>query len=505
MILTYFILIPFIGGLLSWTIGIITKNTKIIKYISLITIIITFLLSLIVLIYNNKEKYETNKFPNWKIEYIQPWIPKFGINIHLAMDNISNIMIILSTFMGIISILCSWSKIDKQIGAFYFNLLWSISNTIGIFLSIDMLLLFIFWEITIFPIYFLIILWGNPTNTIIQRIHAAKKFLIYSQISGITMLVSILSLVIIYHNNEKIWTFNYEELLKIQNSKILDYIIMLGFFISFTIKIPIIPFHNWLIHVHKTSPIYNTIELTSLLLKTGIYGLFRFNLIFFPKISYNFSYFAMLIGIISILYGSWMAFSQTNIKKLIAYSNISHSGYIIVALYSENQLAYQGAIIYIIANTISSSGLFIMSEQLYNRLHTHDIRNMGGIWEKLNFLPGMSIFLFSATLGIPGTGNFIGEIAILFGVFQTTPIVSIILAYGLIFSTIYSIITIQKIFFGKNIKIKKPLKKITKKEKIIIYTIGISSIFIGIFPKFITNITFNNIKNINYYVIKNKI
>ncbi|CEN32329.1 NADH-quinone oxidoreductase subunit M [Candidatus Westeberhardia cardiocondylae] len=504
MLLPYLILIPFTGGILSWQLEKFTSNTKIIKWISLISTVMTFVLSIIVWVQGEQTYQISNKtYPKWKLEYVYPWISDLGINIHFAIDGLSGLMIILSGLLGMASILCSWSEINYKPGTFYFHLLWIIGSVIGIFLSINMFIFFIFWEIILIPTYFLIILWGCPTYNIYARIISAKKLLLYFQISGLIMLMAILNLASIHYYNNGFWTFEYEDLLQTKTTKTLEYLNMLSFFLAFTIKIPIIPIHGWAATVHKQSPTANSIELTSLLLKTGVYGLLRFNLTLFPQASNHFSYAAVLIGMTSMFYGAWMAYSQMNMKTFIAYTNISHMGLIIIAIYSNSLIAYQGAIIYMIANTLSSSGMFIICGQLYERLRTHNMRIMGGLWDKLNTIPKISLFFFAATFSIPGTGNFIGEIIILFGTFQNMPIITIIISFWLIFSAIYSLKKMQQVYYGKN-KIKNPLKKVTKREKFIIYLITYSIIFIGLFPKSIINIYFNTINNIHHYIITHK-
>ncbi|MCR3754916.1 MAG: NADH:quinone oxidoreductase subunit M [Candidatus Westeberhardia cardiocondylae] len=503
MLLPYLVLIPFIGGLISWKIDNITNNKKITKFVSLITMGITLSLSIILWTQEEKENI-SNTFPHWKSEYTLEWISRFGINIHFAIDNLSNTMIILSTFMGIIAILCSsGSEIKNHLGAFHFNILWAITNVIGIFLSVDMILFYIFWEITLFPIYFLIILWGLPTSTLYERISSAKKFLVYSQTSGIIMLTSILVLASVYHWNYGIWTFSYENLLNTKIPKILEPAIMLGFFLAFSLKIPIIPFHAWLPNAHKQAPTAGSIELTGLLLKTGIYGIFRFNLPLFPHSSYNFSTIATYIGIIGIFYGAWMAYTQNNIKKVIAYSNISHMGYAIIAAYSQNKLAYQGTILHIIAHTISSAGIFIIFGQIYKRVQTYNIKKIDGMWNKLQTIPSMLLFFFAATLGIPGTGNFIGETTILFGIYAETPILATIASMGLIITTVYTLKIMQKILYQDK-KFHKKIQHVTKQEQCIVYLIAILLILTGIFPQFIIQKSNNTMNNIHEYFTTHK-
>ncbi|QJC33827.1 NADH-quinone oxidoreductase subunit M [Enterobacteriaceae endosymbiont of Donacia provostii] len=501
MLLPCFILIPFFSGLICWQSEKI--NSKFPRWISLISISFIFIISIIQLIlytyFSKKNIYF--QYPIWISEFMLKWIPRFGIHFHLAMDELSLIMINLTGLLGIMAIICSWNEIKKLHGFFHLNLLWILSGVIGVFLSVDMFLFFLFWEIMLLPMYFLISLWGHKDIKGRSRIKAATKFFIYTQSSGLLMLCGILSLVFFYYKSTGILTFEYKDLLNHHLNLKTEFLLMLSFFIAFAVKMPIIPFHGWLPDAHSQAPTAGSVDLAGILLKTAAYGLLRFILPLFPISSLKFSSIAIILGVLGIFYGSWMAYIQNDIKKIIAYTSISHMGYILIGIYSFNKLAYQGVIIQMISHGISAAAQFIICGQIYERLKTRNIQLMGGIWNKINMLPGLFIFFALASIGIPGTGNFIGEFLILLGTFYKYPVYACIATFSLLFTSIYSLNMIQKIFYGSKIKINILEKNMFLREKIILFILLILLVILGFYPQLILNISNNTINSIYNRII----
>lgn len=493
MLLPWLIFIPFIGGLLCWQCE--RFSTRIPRLVALIVTSLALILSLLIWQQGRYTLVVALGLPQWQLEYLLPWIPRFGIDFHLALDGMSLLMLILTGLLSVLAVLCSWNEIQQSQGCFYFNLLWIVGSITGVFLAIDMFLFFFFWEMMLIPMYFLVVLWGHKASNIKTRIMTATKFFIYTQTSGLIMLGSILGLVLAHYNNTGIWTFNYEHLLNTQMSKNIEYLLMLGFFLAFAVKIPVVPLHGWLPDVHSQAPTAGSVDLAGILLKTAVYGLLRFSLPLFPQSSYQFSSIAMWLGVITIFYSAWVAFSQTDIKRLIAYTSISHMGFILIAIYSGSQLAYQGAIIQMITNSLSTAGMFIICGQLYERLHTRDMRLMGGLWSRLNFIPALSLFFAVAMLGMPGTGNFIGEIAILFGSFHIAPVITVFATFGLVFSSVYSLVMIQRAYYGRTNSVKK-LQYITLREQLIIIFLALLLVLLGFFPKPVIDTSVAAISNI---------
>jgi len=348
------------------------------------------------------------------------------------------------------------------------------------------------------PMYFLIALWGHKASDGKTRISAATKFFIYTQSSGLIMLIAILGLVFVHFNATGVWTFNYEELLNTPMSHNVQYLLMLGFFIAFAVKMPVVPLHGWLPDAHSQAPTAGSVDLAGILLKTAAYGLLRFSLPLFPEASHEFAPIAMWLGVIGIFYGAWMAFAQTDIKRLIAYTSVSHMGFVLIAIYSGSQLAYQGAVIQMIAHGLSAAGMFIICGQLYERLHTRDMRQMGGLWGRIKYLPALSLFFAVATLGMPGTGNFVGEFMILFGSFQVVPVITIISTFGLVFASVYSLIMMQRAYYGAP-KSDKPLPGMSTRELSIILLLVVLLVALGVYPQPILDTSSAAMTNVQHW------
>ncbi|RRZ94669.1 NADH-quinone oxidoreductase subunit M [Erwinia sp. 198] len=496
MLLPWLILIPFIGGLLCWQFE--RFGSKVPRWIALISMGLTLALSLQLWLQGGYSLTQAAGLPQWQSEFLVSWIPRFGINVHLALDGLSLLMVVLTGLLGVMAILCSWNEIEKWQGFFHLNLLWILGGVIGVFLAIDLFLFFFFWEMMLVPMYFLIALWGHKASDGKTRITAATKFFIYTQASGLVMLISILALVFVNYNATGVWTFNYEDLLKTPMSNTVEYLLMLGFFIAFAVKMPVVPLHGWLPDAHSQAPTAGSVDLAGILLKTAAYGLLRFALPLFPNASAEFAPIAMWLGIIGIFYGAWMAFSQYDIKRLIAYTSISHMGFVLIAIYTGSQLAFQGAVVQMIAHGLSAAALFILCGQLYERLHTRDMRQMGGLWARIKWLPGLSLFFAVANLGMPGTGNFVGEFMILTGSFQSVPTIIVIATFGLVFASVYSLIMMQRAYYGAP-KSETPLRGMSPREFLMIMVLVVLLLLLGVYPQPILDTSHAAMSNIQQW------
>lgn len=480
MLLPWLIIIAFAGGFTCWLSG--CWGTKIPRWIALLTVGLTLALSLWLWYLNGYLSVLAAPLPYWQSQFSLPWIPRFGIHFHLALDGLSLLMIVLTSLLGVMAVLCSWHESVKKPGLFYLNLLWIQAGILGIFLAVDLFLFFFCWEMMLIPMYFLIALWGNSASGATVRIRAATQFFIYTQASGLVMLTAIIGLVGVHYNATGIWTFDYQDLLTTPMSYSVEYWLMLGFFIAFAVKMPVVPLHGWLPDAHSQAPTAGSVDLAGILLKTAAYGLLRFSLPLFPHASAAFAPVAMGLGFVGIFYGAWMAFSQTDMKRLIAWSSVSHMGFVMIAIYSGSQLALQGAVILMIAHGLSAAALFILSGQLYERLQTRDMRKMGGIWARLKWLPALSLFFSMASLGIPGTGNFVGEFMVLTGSFSTAPALVIVACLGLVFASVYSLSMMQRAYYGPSYS-TEPLRGMTRREFIIIIILVILLVLLGLCPQ----------------------
>jgi NADH-quinone oxidoreductase subunit M len=481
MILPWLILIPFIGGLLCWLAERMAPTLP--RWIALFSMTLVLGLSLWLWGTGN---YNLAPNPadasNWAVEFKHVWIERFGINLHLALDGLSLLMIVLTGLLGVLSVLCSWSEIQKHVGFFHLNLMWILGGVIGVFLAMDLFLFFFFWEMMLVPMFFLIALWGHSGDGKKTRITAATKFFIYTQASGLIMLAAILGLVFAHHASTGVYSFDYAKLIGTQMPPALEYILMLGFFIAFAVKLPVVPVHSWLPDAHAQAPTAGSVDLAGILLKTAAYGLLRFALPLFPDASAEFAPIAMGLGLIGIFYGAFLSFAQTDIKRLVAYSSVSHMGFVLIGIYSGSQLALQGAVVQMVAHGLSAAALFILCGQLYERLGTRDMRQMGGLWSRMPWLPALSLFFAAASLGLPGTGNFVGEFLILFGSFGIAPWVVVVATGGLVLASVYSLIMIHRAHFGPA-QSEQPLPGLNNRELFMVLGLAVLLIGLGVYPQ----------------------
>ncbi|TFH85323.1 NADH-quinone oxidoreductase subunit M [Billgrantia azerbaijanica] len=448
MALIGLILIPFLGGLACWQGE--RWGERVPRWIALGSMLLVLLVALGLWWqgdYRLVAAAEPGSLP-WAVEWRAAWIPRFGIEVHLALDGLSLVLVALTAWLGVLAVLCSWHEIRRRVGFFHLNLLWILVGVVGVFLAVDLFLFFVFWEMMLVPMYFLIALWGHSSATGRTRIGAATKFFIYTQASGLLMLVSILGLVFAHRAATGDVTFSYAALRGTPLSDALAMWLMLGFFLAFAVKLPVVPLHGWLPDAHAQAPTAGSVDLAGILLKTGAYGLLRFALPLFPDASQAIAPLAMGLGLVGIFYGALLACGQQDIKRFIAYTSISHMGFVLIGIYAGTALALQGVVALMVAHAFSTSALFILSGQLHERLHTRDLREMGGLWGRLGSLPGFMLCFVVASLGMPGTLNFVGEFLILFGSFPVAPWVVAIASAGLVLAAVYSLLLMQRVHHG---------------------------------------------------------
>jgi NADH-quinone oxidoreductase subunit M len=469
MILVYLIIILLTGALLAWIAG--RWNPMWSRIISLVALSIDLMLIITCLF----KPISPDK--KWLIDFMHDWIPAFGISIHLSLDGLSLLMLLLTFFLGILSVIISWKEINAKVGFFHFNLLLILAGITGVFLSLDLFLFYFFWELMLVPMYFLIGIWGHENRTA-----ASYKFFLYTQAGGLLMFISILALYFVHGHSTGLYSFDYLQLLGTEMSSSTALLIMLGFLAAFLVKLPVVPLHNWLPDAHTEAPTAGSLILAALLLKTGAYGLFRFIVPLFPSASVTFAPIGMFLGVIGILYGAKLAFAQVDLKRLVAYTSVSHMGFVILGVFTFNELAYQGVVMQMIAHAISTGALFILAGQIHERIHTRDLDKMGGLWEKAPVMGAIGLIFSMASLGLPGLGNFIAELLILIGAFKTNIWMTCLASAGLIAATIYSLRIVQKVFFGNKNKDWK-MNDLTIREKMVAASLIIVIVWLGLFPQ----------------------
>jgi len=428
------------GGLLAWFFG--SKNSSIARWVSVFAIAADLLIVLWMGIMYLPDT-QLDGANSWLVALQYDWIPQFGISFHLAMDGLSWILLLLTLLLGLLSVIISWHEIREKVGFFHFNLLWILAGIMGVFLAIDLFLFYFFWEVMLIPMYFLIGIWGHE-----RRVYAAYKFFIFTQASGLLMLISILGLYFIHGQQTGEYTFDYMALLNTNLPPSASWWLMGGFLVAFLVKLPVVPLHTWLPDAHTEAPTAGSVILAGLLLKTGAYGLLRFVVPLFPETAHQFAPYAWVLGVVSILYGAMLAFSQTDLKRLIAYTSVSHMGFVILGVFSFNEVAYQGVVMQMITHGISTGALFMMAGAIQERIHTRDLKEMGGFWQKAPKMGAVGLVFVMASLGLPGLGNFVAEFLVLLGTYQASFWASILAATGLIASSIYALRMMQRIFYG---------------------------------------------------------
>ncbi len=435
MILLWLILIPLIGGILSLLVP--RKQPLVSRWIAIAAIGLDLLLTLTL--------WPRASHSRWLYEFDHDWIPQFGIRFHLAVDGLSFALLLLTFFLGLMAILASWTEIQDRVGFFHFNLLWVLAGITGVFLALDLFLFYLFWELMLVPMYFLIGVWGHG-----RKIYAAIKFFIFTQLSGLLMLAAIVTLAILHQRSTGTYSFDYDSLLNSQLSPEMARLLMLGFFAAFAVKLPVVPVHTWLPDAHTEAPTAGSVILAGLLLKTGAYGLIRFVLPLFPGPAHEFAPAMMTLGVVGILYGAFMAVAQHDFKRLVAYTSVSHMGFVLIGIFAGNQTALTGAFITMISHGISTGALFIVAGALQERMHTREIARMGGLWQTMPALSGAGLFFVMASVGLPGLGDFVGEFLVLFGAYRVSVGLTAVAASGLILATLYGLKISAQVFQGPN-------------------------------------------------------
>ncbi|MBK5243944.1 MAG: NADH-quinone oxidoreductase subunit M [Eubacteriaceae bacterium] len=471
MILVWIIILLMGTGLLAWLAS--RWNTFLPRLISLAGTITYFGITL--WLWHGHDPGVGNQ--EWIISYTAKWIPTFGIQFKLAMDGLSLLMLLLTSFLGVICVLVSWKEINSRVGFFHFNLLFELAGITGVFLSLDLFLFYFSWELMLVPMYFLISIWGHE-----DRIYAGKKFFLFTQASGLLMLLSILGLYFVHGQNTGVYTFDYEQLVGTTMAPQIGFILMLGFVVAFCVKLSTVPLHSWLPDAHTQAPTAGSVILAGLLLKTGAYGLIRFALPLFPEASHRLAPLAVLLGVVSILYGAKLAFAQTDFKRLVAYISVSHMGFILLGVYSFNEMAMQGVVMQMIVHAISTGALFIIAGAVYDRIHTRDLHQMGGLWRQVPRMGTMGLVFVMASMGLPGLGNFIAEILILIGSYQGDfKVLTVIATVILITATAYALRIMQKVFYGKEHKVWK-IPDFDVREMIVMLSLTGVIIWLGWYP-----------------------
>ena len=412
----------------------------------------------------------------WLLAEDYAWIPSLGVRFSLGLDGISQLLLLLTAFINLLCILVSWRAITARVGAFHFWLLCLEASVMGLFMATDLLLFYLFWEIQIIPIFFLMGLWGHE-----RRVYAAVKFALFTLCGSLPMLIALVALYVLHGQQTGVYTFAAAPLMHTNLSCTTEILLYAAFMLAFAIKIPIVPLHTWLPDAHTQAPTAGSLDLAGLLLKTGFYGLFRFAFPLFPLAAKASIPLLMALGLGGMFFTSWIALAQTDIKRLVAYSSIGHMSLMVVGLAAWNLLSLSGSLLQMVNHGLTTSALFIMVGMIGERIESRDFSDLGGLWARMPIFSAFFLFFALASMGLPGLNNFVGEILLLVGIFEARPLIGILSFAGLIFTVIYILRLVKDTLFGES---KKPhtWADVNAREVVILVLLALPILFIGLHP-----------------------
>jgi NADH-quinone oxidoreductase subunit M len=429
MTLAVMLIVLLLGGVVAWWSEHGDKRWP--RWVALLTVLLSLLFGLTLWASDGA----------WRSELRLPWIPRFGISLHLGADGLSVPLILLALVLGATAIAIAW-PIRERPGFFQFNLLWSLAGMVGVFCALDLFLFFVFWEVMLVPMYFLIALWGHE-----HRQRAGTKFFVFTQASGLLLLTAIVALAFVAGDVRGQLSFAYRDLTGTPLGPAAPWLAA-GFLAAFLVKLPAVPLHTWLPDAHTQAPTAGSVLLAGVLLKTGAYGLLRFVLPLFPETTLAWAPWFMGLGALGIVYGAVLAFGQSDVKRLVAYTSVSHMGFVLLAVFAWNTVAWQGAVLQMLAHGLATGALFVIAGALQERVHSRELDAMGGLIAKVPRLAAFGMFFAVAAFGLPGLGTFIGEFLSLLGAFRANPVITAVAALGMVLSAVYATALIQRAFHG---------------------------------------------------------
>jgi len=505
--LSILIFVPLIGAVVILLTG--KRGGVAIKYIALLTVLIDFALSLAAL-----KGFDWSHTPKavalfdgmyrvdspFQLREHLPWLTNWGISYTVGADHLSILLVVLATFLGVFGVLCSFTAIKEREPLYYFFLLLLQTGILGTFLALDLFLFYIFWELMLIPLYFLIGIWGSS-----NRVYATMKFVLYTLVGSVLMLLGILYLYVKSRTAPLgLNTFSYELLMfspdvggKSLLPAHLQFWPFLAFFLAFAIKVPLFPFHTWLPDAHTEAPTAGSVILAGTLLKTGVYGILRFCIPLFPDAAAYFAPMITWLAVVAIIYGALTALAQRDMKRLVAYSSVSHMGFIILGIFTFTVQGMSGAILQMINHGISTGGLFLIVGMIYERRHTREMAEFGGLAKTLPVYAALTMIMVLSSVGLPGLNGFVGEFTIMLGAAkshaflplhattsQFTLGIAALAGLGVILGAVYLLVMYQKVFWGKvTVEENKRLKDLNSREVIQLVALAIVAFWIGLYPK----------------------
>ncbi len=408
-----------------------------------------------------------------------PWIPAYGIEYHVGVDGISLWLVLLTTFLMPIAILSTYAAVEKHVKEFMIFMLILEVGMVGVFLAVDLFLFYIFWELVLIPMYFLIGVWGSE-----RRIYSAIKFFLFTFAGSVLMLVAIIALYFHHYEVTGVYSTDLLRMYAIDIPVKLQFWMFAAFGLAFAFKVPMFPFHTWLPDAHVDAPTSGSVILAAILLKMGTYGFLRFAMPLFPVAAFDLMPLVSTLAVVGIIYGALVAMVQKDMKKLVAYSSVSHLGFVMLGLFAFNLQGIEGGILQMINHGVSTGALFLIVGILYERRHTRLISEFGGLSKVLPVYAAVFLIVTLSSIGLPGTNGFVGEFLIMLGAFKTTRLLTVFAATGVILAAVYMLWMFQRVMFGKVTNEKNlGLPDLNAREVAYLLPLLVMIFWIGVYPQ----------------------
>jgi len=514
-LITILILLPVFGALAVLGHQMFWKREEQLKWVTLFVTALNFLISLGLVLY--KGAASGNGF---FFEKNTPWIQSINTNYHVGVDGLSIWLVLLTTFIMPIAVISAWNAVEKYRTAFWIFMLLLESAMIGVFVSLDLLVFYLFFEASLVPMFFLIGIWGGD-----NRIYAAVKFFIFTALGSLLMLAAIIALYYVYAQaTAGVGTFDYVAIMNAMKLGQLSFagkyattgsLLFFAFALAFAIKVPLFPFHTWLPDAHTEAPTAGSVILAAILLKMGTYGLMRFNFTLFPDQSRQYAGIFIALAVIGIIYGALVAMVQPDVKRLVAYSSVAHMGFVILGMFSFTEAGMQGALYQMLGHGVSTGALFLLVGFIYERRHTREITQFGGLANVMPIYATIFVITTMSSIGLPFLNGFVGEFLIMLGMFQSHTldlfsaldwnwnyVATMLAGTGVIFAAVYLLWMVQRVFFGKVTNDKnRSLADLSWREIGIMAPLLFLMVYMGVYPKPFLSRSQDSVKAIQEWVI----
>jgi len=471
IILTFVTFFPLIGVVLLMFVPEDQHST--IKGVALIIAFITMLLS-----FGMYQLFDPLA-SGMQFEVNMPWVSTLGIGYHLGIDGISLLLIVLTTILTVLCIIAAWKSVTHGVKGFFISLLLLTTGMVGVFVSLDLFLFYVFWEVMLIPMYFLIGVWGGP-----RRIYAAIKFVLFTMFGSLLMLVALLYVYFQYQAFSGEYTFDLLKIMQLPLAIQPQLWLFAAFGLAFAIKVPLWPFHTWLPDAHVQAPTVGSVILAGVLLKMGVYGFLRICLPLFPDATIVAIPYISVLALIAIIYGALVSMVQRDVKSLVAFSSVSHMGFVMLGMFALNLQGLEGSVIQMLNHGVSTGALFLIVGMIYERRHTRLIEDFGGLAKVMPVFATFFMIVTLSSIGLPFTNGFVGEYLILLGTFKANMVYGIVAASGVVLAACYMLWMYQRVVFGKVTKPEnQKLKDIDARERLVLIPLVILIFWIGVYPK----------------------